>query len=34
MEKYMKIEKTLKDENGYVIASLKFLELDENNNRV
>jgi len=34
MEKYMKMEKTLKDENGYVIASLRFLKLDESNNRV
>jgi len=28
MEKYMKMEETLKDENGYVIASLRFLMLD------
>ncbi len=34
MEKYMKMEETLKDENGYVIASLVLFELDENNNRV
>ncbi len=34
MEKYMKMEKTLKDEIGYVIASLGLLELDESNNRV
>jgi hypothetical protein len=34
MEKYMKMEETLKDENGYVIASLALLELDESNNRV
>ncbi len=34
MEKYMKMEETLNDENGYVITSLRFLELDESNNRV
>ncbi len=34
MEKYMKMEKTLEDENGDVIASLGLLELDESNNRV
>jgi hypothetical protein len=30
----MKMEKTLEEENGDVIASLGLLELDESNNRV
>jgi hypothetical protein len=34
MRNSCKMEKTLMDENENVIASLGFLELDENNNRV
>jgi hypothetical protein len=34
MEKFMKMEEILMDENEDVIASLKLLELDETNTRV
>jgi hypothetical protein len=34
MEKFMKMEEILMDENENVIASFKLLELDETNTRV
>jgi hypothetical protein len=34
MEKFMKMEEILMNENENVIASLKLLELDETNTRV